>query len=147
MARVTQEHVDARRSQILRAAARQFGLKGLEPGAATIEDIAKEAGLSKGSIYTYFKNKDELLVAIKQFGEQQDTALFEDAQGGPATSWDAFWDLAREVWDSMLDPTSRELNMLTFGIMLVELRSGESDLRPVEGPIAGLSALRAGSQR
>ncbi len=51
-----------RRSQILAAAAVIFARKGFD--RATIADIAKAAGLAEGSIYNYFRSKDELLAQI-----------------------------------------------------------------------------------
>ncbi len=147
MARVTQEHRDARRRQILDAAARQFGLKGLDPGAATIDDIAKAAGLSKGSIYSYFKNKEELLAAIVESAIEGDAAMFAGASEQAATSWDAFWEVSRRVWDIMLDPGNREYMMLSFERMLLELRAGDIDSRYVDGPVAELSKLLEGAQR
>jgi TetR/AcrR family transcriptional regulator, fatty acid metabolism regulator protein len=54
--------IERRKSQILDAAARVFGRKGYE--RATIADIAKQAKLAEGSIYNYFKNKQDLLVSL-----------------------------------------------------------------------------------
>jgi AcrR family transcriptional regulator len=146
MARVTQEHLDARRRQIIEAAARQFGLKGLEPGAATIDDIAADAGLSKGSIYSYFKNKDELLAAIADEGVESDVALFTRARGRSQSSWDAFWDVARQVWDSLMNPQNKERVMLTFERMLADARAEARDQRYVEVPVSALTELLAGAQ-
>jgi len=147
MARVTQEHLDARRRQILQAAAREFGRKGLDPGAATIDDIAAAAGLSKGSIYSYFKNKDELFRAIIQSGVESDAAMFVDVNDQSATGWEAFMEVAHRVWDHMTDPTHRELNMLSFEQMLLHLRTETVDPRIVEGPLNGLTAMIEGAQR
>lgn len=147
MARVTQEHLDARRQQILNAAAREFGLKGLDPGAATIDDIAAAAGLSKGSIYSYFKNKDELYQAIIETALENDAELFSGAVDEAATSWDAFWHVAVSVWAQMSDPENREANMLNFDRMLHELRANSLDPRYVEQPIGALSEMLAGAQR
>ena len=47
-----------RPGQILQAALAVFGERGLS--ASRLEDIAKRAGLSKGTIYLYFPNKEEL---------------------------------------------------------------------------------------
>jgi AcrR family transcriptional regulator len=47
-----------RPQQILDAALAVFGERGL--AAARLEDIARHAGLSKGTIYLYFSNKEEL---------------------------------------------------------------------------------------
>ncbi len=47
-----------RRNQILLAAERLFKIKGF--GKTKLEDIAKEAELSPGTLYLYFKSKGEL---------------------------------------------------------------------------------------
>src|SRR4051812_43053081 len=49
---------EERPRQILAAALEVFGERGL--AAARLEDIAKRAGVSKGTIYLYFPNKEEL---------------------------------------------------------------------------------------
>src|SRR5215212_8066567 len=49
---------EERPEQILNAALVEFGERGL--AAARLEDIAKRAGLSKGTIYLYFPNKQAL---------------------------------------------------------------------------------------
>src|SRR6476469_1611223 len=49
---------EERPKQILDAAFAVFAERGL--AAARLEDIAKRAGLSKGTIYLYFPNKEEL---------------------------------------------------------------------------------------
>jgi len=53
---------DARRSQILAAAGVIFARKGFD--RATIADIAQAARLAEGSIYNYFRSKDELLAYL-----------------------------------------------------------------------------------
>ncbi|HEY5005234.1 MAG TPA: TetR/AcrR family transcriptional regulator [Ktedonobacteraceae bacterium] len=59
---VQAQFIAARRNQILDAAAKVFAEKGFHP--ATIKDIATEAGIAHGSIYTYFENKTALLLGI-----------------------------------------------------------------------------------
>lgn len=53
---------ERRRQQILVAAKRVFTGKGFSK--ATMEDIANEAELSPGTLYLYFKNKDELYASL-----------------------------------------------------------------------------------
>jgi len=54
--------VEARRAQILSAAAKVFAAKGFHN--ATIKDVAKEAGIADGTIYNYFENKTDLMLGI-----------------------------------------------------------------------------------
>lgn len=53
---------EARRGQILAAAQKVFQDRGLTQ--TSMDDIAKEAELAKGTIYLYYKNKDELLLGL-----------------------------------------------------------------------------------
>jgi len=62
MPKVTEEHVEARRRQILSAALRCFAREGFH--RATMQDIFRESDLSPGAVYSYFKGKDELMLAI-----------------------------------------------------------------------------------
>jgi len=55
--------MDDKRTQILFAAIEIFAKEGLERGK--IADIAKVAGIGKGTIYEYFKSKDEIFSAIE----------------------------------------------------------------------------------
>lgn len=55
---------ETRRTQILEAAGRVFARKGFD--RATISDIARAAKLSEGSIYNYFRSKEDLLIHIPQ---------------------------------------------------------------------------------
>ena len=53
---------ERRRQQIIVAAKRVFSEKGYT--RTTIEDIAHEAELSPGTLYLYFKNKEELFASL-----------------------------------------------------------------------------------
>jgi len=53
---------ERRRQQIMVAAKRVFSGKGFS--RTTMEDIAQEAELSPGTLYLYFKNKDELFSSL-----------------------------------------------------------------------------------
>jgi AcrR family transcriptional regulator len=61
MARRT-ERQEARREQILNGAARVFSKKGYH--ASTVDEIAKELGLTKASIYYYVSDKSDLLYQL-----------------------------------------------------------------------------------
>ena len=50
---------DFRRSQILAAAERSFARHGLQ--ATTVDQIARAAKLAKGTVYLYYRSKDEIV--------------------------------------------------------------------------------------
>src|SRR3954462_1158614 len=60
--RVSEDHVLARRQQILTAARACFLTKGLHN--TSMQDLIQEAGLSVGAVYRYFKSKNEIINAI-----------------------------------------------------------------------------------
>ena len=62
MPKVTVEHKEARRRQVLDAALACFEAKGLH--GTTMQDIITASGLSAGAIYTYFASKDAIIEAI-----------------------------------------------------------------------------------
>jgi AcrR family transcriptional regulator len=67
---------EIRIEQILDAALDEFLAKGFD--GATMESVARRAGLTKGGIYHHFRSKDEILVAVNhQF--QKQVELFQDA--------------------------------------------------------------------
>ncbi|MGD2035318.1 MAG: TetR/AcrR family transcriptional regulator [Bacteroidales bacterium] len=53
-----------RRQEILRAAEKVFFTKGIDH--STMDDVAEEAELSKGTLYLYFKSKEEIHWEIAQ---------------------------------------------------------------------------------
>jgi AcrR family transcriptional regulator len=66
---------EARRPQIVEAATRVFLRKGYRK--TTMPDVAREAGLSIGGIYWYFKSKDEIVLAILSQCFQSDLQALE----------------------------------------------------------------------
>src|SRR4029078_1932920 len=63
------------------AAMRVIARKGM--AAATMQEIAEEAGVAKGTIYLYFRDRDELVektfeTAMALLGDQIDAALEKD---------------------------------------------------------------------
>jgi TetR/AcrR family transcriptional regulator, fatty acid metabolism regulator protein len=73
-----------KRARILDAAVRVFAERGFF--TATVAEIAREAGVADGTIYLYFKSKDDLLLRL--FDEKMTELLAEARraveQGGPA---------------------------------------------------------------
>lgn len=61
------KRLDQRRKQIFEAAGRVFALKGFHN--ATVQDVADEAGLGKGTLYEYVQSKNELLLLVIDEGQ------------------------------------------------------------------------------
>src|SRR5262245_50848793 len=88
---------EERPRQIIEAALAVFGERGL--AAARLDDIAKRAGLSKGTIYLYFPNKEELFrevirsTVVSRIAEREQTFL---NASGSAT--EVLTDYSRAYW-------------------------------------------------
>jgi AcrR family transcriptional regulator len=59
-----QRRKDARPSEIIEAAIAIFAERGF--GAARLEDVARRAGVAKGTVFVYFPTKDDLFRAVAQ---------------------------------------------------------------------------------
>ena len=87
MPRLAVEEKEARREHILRSATRCFGRRGYH--MTTIDDIAVEAGVSKGTPYVYFESKEALFSQLHDTWDCGLTARIDaavDAVGRPARS-------------------------------------------------------------
>jgi TetR/AcrR family transcriptional regulator, cholesterol catabolism regulator len=73
---------EARRAEILRAAARVFRRRGV--AAAGMREIAEQAGLSPGNLYHYFSGKDEILLFCQERTLERMHAALRAAKGTPA---------------------------------------------------------------
>jgi AcrR family transcriptional regulator len=67
-----------KKKQILEAAIRCFARKGFH--ATSIQEIADELGMAKGSIYFYFKSKDDVLISVFEYYVEM---LFDRMEGLP----------------------------------------------------------------
>lgn len=75
MPRVSQEHLEARRRQILDAARRRFTANGFH--ATSMQDVLAESGLSAGAVYRYFAGKEDIIAAIAEQAIAAIRAAFE----------------------------------------------------------------------
>jgi AcrR family transcriptional regulator len=62
MPKMTQEHLDARRAEILDGARRAFAEHGYD--GATVVRLEEATGLSRGAIFHYFENKTDLFLEL-----------------------------------------------------------------------------------
>ncbi len=71
MAKRSAQHKTQKREKIIEAAVKVFAEKGFF--TANVKDVAREAGVADGTIYLYFKNKDDVLISL--FEQKMDGIL------------------------------------------------------------------------
>lgn len=130
---------EARRTQILEAAIEVFAQKGYHK--ATIKDVARAAGVADGTIYNYFKNKNDLMVEmVKQMAEINQ--LFD--QIGQIAGTTTLKDLLTFILQNRLDILTQNITRVQAIIPQVitdaDLRQVffETLLRPTLGIVSGL---------
>ena len=90
-----------RREQIVDAAEKVFFAKGFS--ATTMEQVAAEAELSKGTLYLYFKNKDDLFIALSVRFLRALAERFEDIVGASGTGLQMVETMMRTYADAVRD--------------------------------------------
>ena len=98
MTRLTRsERANQNRARVLAAAGNLFRLKGFH--GATLDEIAEEAGFSKGVIYSQFGGKDDLFLALLEQRQawRLDQALEYVRSAPPGAGLRELWEHAREV--------------------------------------------------
>ena len=78
MPKVTDDHTESRRNQILGAAIACFAQTGYHK--TSMRDICKQANLSAGAVYHYFKSKDEIVVAVAENLQEMNSNMFKSAR-------------------------------------------------------------------
>ena len=77
-----QDMREERKQQIMEAALEVFAENGYHK--SSISQIAKEANISKGLMYNYFQNKEDLLIGVMDDGVQYLLRAYIEATGEPA---------------------------------------------------------------
>jgi AcrR family transcriptional regulator len=80
---------EERKAQIVNAAEDVFTQKGFDQ--ARMDDIAEKTGLSKGTLYLYYKSKDDLIIAILDRIFQREFKVFEGVDLSVMGATDAIW--------------------------------------------------------
>lgn len=145
MTRVSQEHLDARRRQILDAARRCFVRNGFH--ATSMQDVLTEADLSPGAVYRYFKGKDAIIAAIVGETLSDVAAAFAADEDMPPPDLDDIVDVILRV-DTPALYKSEESARLLVQVWSEALRSPELGAQlkdimdEVRRMLAGLVARR-----
>lgn len=116
MARKTKEEANRTRQQIIDAARTVFHRHGV--AHATLEQVARAAGLTRGAVYWHFKDKAELFHAVRAevldpTRERVDAALFSPDHADPLDAIEAALREFFQVFDEC-PPLRQVLEILTF---------------------------------
>ena len=115
-----------KRERILTAAERIFARRGFF--AAKVSDVAKEAGVADGTIYLYFKSKDDLLISLFERRMQQVNALLRTAVAGIKSPREQLQKFIRTYLQLVHDePTAVE-------VLTIELRQSSKFMKDYENP-------------
>jgi AcrR family transcriptional regulator len=99
--KVLPEYIELRRRQIVDAAAACFARSGFHQ--TSMQDICREADLSPGAVYRYFRSKEEIIGAMGDEQRDRDMAFIEAARSRPDTL-DVFAELANLFFATVDDP-------------------------------------------
>jgi TetR/AcrR family transcriptional regulator, repressor for uid operon len=138
------DYAEARTTEILEAAERVFIRKGFV--AATMQEVATEAGISAGNIYRYFTSKEDLIRAACDRGSFQYGGFFEAAAAAGDSPWLQLMAVGDQVWSLLRAEGARDESMLILESTLAGARDeqvGEtlaSFLQSIREALAGLIA-------
>ncbi len=90
-----QELSEERKNEILDAALEVFSELGLQ--GASVDDVVERSGLSKGTLYWYFKSKDTLISVLMKRFFAQELGKVRELQRGPGTVRERLLRYSREV--------------------------------------------------
>jgi TetR/AcrR family transcriptional regulator, repressor for uid operon len=93
--------LEARQHQILEAAAACFVRRGFHQ--STMQEICREAKLSPGSVYRYYRSKEEIIAVLVEASCADFLSLIESVRDDTDTA-QAFENLADAVLDKIRDP-------------------------------------------
>jgi TetR/AcrR family fatty acid metabolism transcriptional regulator len=115
-----------KRERILTAAERIFARHGFF--AAKVSDVAKEAGVADGTIYLYFKSKDDLLISLFERRMQQVNDLLRHATSGLKSPREQLRAFIKTYLQLVHDePAAAE-------VLTIELRQSSKFMKEYENP-------------
>ncbi len=110
-----------RRNRIMDAAMRVFARSGVHQ--ARMDDVAREARMSKGALYWYFRSKEDLLKAILARMFEPDLQLMEElVRQRERSAVERLETMARKALDSL--PQMRVTQALLYEFYALAARTG-----------------------
>jgi TetR/AcrR family fatty acid metabolism transcriptional regulator len=116
-----------KRDRILKAAIKVFAKNGFY--ATRVSDIAKTAGVADGTIYLYFKNKDDVLITIFEEGIGRLLSILREV----AESEEPFEDRIRRIIELQLGLMEEQRDLAE--VITVNLRQSSRLLKQYAAPL------------
>ena len=133
----TKEEAEQTRQEIFEAGLRVFSEKGF--AAATMSDVAREAGISRGAIYWHFRTKDEFIQEVEGRLSAAYKELLEEALSRDEPLLELLEETVRALIHRYLrDPEWRAMQELVLRVSLShgghgnELKSVSQDQKAIE---------------
>src|SRR5438046_6068624 len=108
---------------ILRGARRAFLAGGF--GAVSMDAIAREAGVSKATVYAHFGSKEDLFGAVVADVAEERFAGFSARELDPRDIEASLNTIARRFLDLLLSPAAVAVHRLTVSAVTVSPRQGQ----------------------
>ena len=142
MVRKTKEEAELTRQAVLSAALKVFSHQGY--AATRLEEIADEAGVTRGAIYWHFKNKADLYIELQYRASEQVALVVGEAVEEGGRMIDILRRIMVRVWSYLEEDEEfravQELSMLKSELT-PELRAGmEQKIEGMRSQSAGLAA-------
>ncbi len=122
MPKVPERYLEERRQSIVVAASRVFERKGVQ--AATMAEIATEAGITPGAIYRYFTSKDDLAVGCFRANAAVVAQLWSHPPAPGVSAVADFSRLATITFGLLNDPQAERDTVIHLEHMLDRFRDG-----------------------
>ena len=134
--RTNAEWSEATTAALVRRAREAFGEAGY--AAASVEQIAEEAGLTKGAVYYHFRSKKGLFEAVFRDVSREIVTRIEERADAAPDPWEAVAAGCEAFLDVALDDELRQIALVDAPNVL-----GWATWRAIDGE-HGLGALKAG---
>lgn len=132
MPKLSQTAQAQRRARILDAAERCFVRSGFH--GATMQDICRQAGVSAGALYLYFRSKEELIEGLSQ----RDRAQVREEFARASAQGDLVEGLARVLQSSAIDkPIDKVRLLIEMGAQAGRSAAVSRTLRECDADIRG----------
>ncbi|NPD66640.1 TetR family transcriptional regulator (plasmid) [Lichenicola cladoniae] len=120
MARQTKERAEQTRERIIDAAEQVFYRRGV--ARASLEEIAREAGVTRGAVYWHFSDKVEVFIAVEHRAQQpyeQMRAALRSSVSHAGNAEEAMQALETSIVEAFERIQSDELARLRLTVMLL----------------------------